>query len=117
METATGRRRWRWHRVALVGLGAAVLLGVYATGLGPVTGSMVTGQPASSTNFQTTTQSPAVTVGGAAASIIFSGLTPGLLGIYQINAQLPASVPAGAQTPLVVTIGGQRTPATVLPTR
>jgi hypothetical protein len=34
MEMATGRRRWRWHRVALVGLGAAVLVGVYATGLG-----------------------------------------------------------------------------------
>jgi hypothetical protein len=34
METATGRRRWRWRRVALVGLGAAVLAGVYATGIG-----------------------------------------------------------------------------------
>jgi len=91
---------------------------IYATGLGPVTGAMVTGQPASSTAFQKTTQDPIVTVGGVpAASIIFSGLTPGLLGIYQINVQLPANVTAGAQTPLVVTIGGQRSPAIALPTR
>lgn len=34
METATGWWRWRWPRVALVGLGAAVLVGVYVTGLG-----------------------------------------------------------------------------------
>jgi uncharacterized protein (TIGR03437 family) len=91
---------------------------IYATGLGPVTGAMVTGQPASSTTFQKTTQDPTVTVGGGpAASIIFSGLTPGFLGIYQINVQLPANVPAGAQTPLVVTIGGQRSPTIALPTR
>jgi uncharacterized protein (TIGR03437 family) len=91
---------------------------IYATGLGPVTGAMVTGQPASSTTFQTTTQNPIVTVGGVpAASIIFSGLTPGLLGIYQINVQLPASVPAGSQTQLVITIGGQRSPGMALPTR
>jgi uncharacterized protein (TIGR03437 family) len=91
---------------------------IYATGLGPVTGAMVTGQPASSTTFQKTTQDPTVTVGGLpAASIIFSGLTPGFLGIYQINVQLPVNVPAGAQTPLVVAIGGQRSPTIALPTR
>ncbi|PWU12039.1 MAG: hypothetical protein C5B51_01465 [Terriglobia bacterium] len=89
---------------------------IYGTGLGPVTGGMVTGQPASTTSLQHTTTDPVVTVGNARASLIFSGLTPGFLGIYQINAQLPGSVPSGSQTPLAITIGGQ-TSFSVLPTR
>jgi uncharacterized protein (TIGR03437 family) len=35
----------------------------------------------------------------------FSGLAPGFVGLYQVNAVVPADAPAGIQ-PLVVSIGG-----------
>jgi uncharacterized protein (TIGR03437 family) len=78
---------------------------------------MVTGQPASLTSLQPTTQNATVTIGGAPATVLFAGLAPGYIGFYQINVQRPASLAAGPQTPLVVSIGGQTSPATALPTK
>ena len=57
-------------------------LTIWATGLGPVV---------SNGEFQLTKTSPAVRIGGAASRILFSGLAPGWLGIYQVNVELPAS--------------------------
>jgi len=91
---------------------------VYATGLGPVSGSMATGQTASLTALQPTTpQQATATVAGSAASVLFSGFTPGFIGLYQVNVQLPASFSAGPQTQLVVSIGGVSSPAFALPTQ
>jgi uncharacterized protein (TIGR03437 family) len=36
-----------------------------------------------------------VTIGGSTASYSFAGLTPGLVGVYQINAEAPAGVTPG----------------------
>lgn len=47
-----------------------------------------------------------VTIGGVAASVVFAGLTPGLSGLYQINVQMPAGIPPGNNTPVIVTVGG-----------
>jgi uncharacterized protein (TIGR03437 family) len=38
-------------------------------------------------------------------SVFFSGLSPGFVGLYQINVTLPASLPSGTQQ-LVVTSNG-----------
>ena len=35
----------------------------------------------------------------------FSGLTPGLVGLYQINVLVPPNAPIGASVPVVVSIG------------
>ena len=51
-------------------------LEIYATGLGPVSG-------------QSTTNTPKVTIGGADANVLFSGLAPGFPGLYQVNAVVP----------------------------
>ena len=89
---------------------------VYATGLGPVSGAMVTGKPASSTSLQPTTPQPATaTLGGIPATVSFSGLTPGFTGLYQVNVQVPANVPSGSF--LSISIGGERAPAVPLPTK
>jgi uncharacterized protein (TIGR03437 family) len=45
-----------------------------------------------------------VTVGGITASTTFAGITPGLVGVMQINFQVPQTVALGPQ-PVVVTIG------------
>ena len=32
------------------------------------------------------------------ANVTYSGLAPGYLGLYQVNAQIPAGVPSGEQS-------------------
>jgi uncharacterized protein (TIGR03437 family) len=89
---------------------------VYATGLGPVSGAMITGKPASSTSLQLTTPQPATAMlGGIPAPVSFSGLTPGFTGLYQVNVKVPANVPPGSF--LSISIGGQSAPAVPLPTQ
>ncbi|HEY1492892.1 MAG TPA: hypothetical protein VGF49_00055, partial [Candidatus Solibacter sp.] len=89
---------------------------VYATGLGPVTGAMVTGKPASSTVLQPTSPDQATAkIGSLNAPVSFSGLSPGFTGLYQINVQIPPNVPAGSS--LVITIGGTSSPAVPISTR
>ena len=89
---------------------------VYATGLGPVSGGMVTGKPASSTSLQPTTpQQATATIGSVPAVVAFSGLTPGFTGLYQVNVQIPANVPPSSS--LVITIGGVSSPPVPLPTK
>jgi uncharacterized protein (TIGR03437 family) len=49
-----------------------------------------------------------VTIGGVAATVSFSGLAPGNVGLYQVNVQVPAGVTAGARVPVMMTINGQQ---------
>ena len=48
-----------------------------------------------------------MTIGGVPAVIEYSGLAPGYLGLYQVNAQIPMDAPTGEQ-PLSLTINGVR---------
>jgi uncharacterized protein (TIGR03437 family) len=38
---------------------------------------------------------------------VFSGLSPEFVGVFQINATIPAGVAPGNQVPLVLEIGGR----------
>jgi uncharacterized protein (TIGR03437 family) len=38
--------------------------------------------------------------------VIFSGLAPGFVGLYQVNVQVPAAAPSGAAVPVALTIAG-----------
>jgi len=38
--------------------------------------------------------------------LIFSGMTPGIVGLYQVNVSVPSDAPTGTQ-PLKLSIGGQ----------
>ena len=54
-----------------------------------------------------------VTIGGQAAPVAFAGQAPGaILGLYQVNATVPANAASGIQ-PVVVTIAGQASQAGV----
>jgi uncharacterized protein (TIGR03437 family) len=79
---------------------------IYCTGLGPVTNQPPTGSPASSSPVSTTPTNPTVTIGGAQATVTFSGLAPGFVGAYQVNALVPAGSSKGAAVPVVIAIGG-----------
>jgi len=79
---------------------------VYANGLGPVDRPIVSGDPTPSTLPLTNTRvSPAVTIGGSTAPVAFSGLTPGSVGLYQLNVVVPADAPTGTEQ-MKISIGG-----------
>ncbi|MBM3795224.1 MAG: hypothetical protein FJW31_14400 [Acidobacteria bacterium] len=78
---------------------------LYGNGLGPVSNQPGSGEPSPAGPLAETRSTPAVTIGGRPAQVLFSGLTPGSVGLYQINIIPAADTPTGLQ-PVVVTIGG-----------
>jgi len=48
---------------------------------------------------------PKVTLGGVNCPVTFAGLTPGQIGIYQINVNVPQGVTQGLSVPLTVSQG------------
>src|SRR6476646_3958370 len=79
---------------------------IYANGLGTVDSPQTSGEPASSTGLVRTNAAPTVTIGARSATVDFSGLTPGIVGLYQVNVSIPTDAPAGTQS-LKLSIGGQ----------
>lgn len=81
----------------------------YVTGVGAVSPAISTGAaPAASTALTALpapTQTTTVTIGGIGATIDFIGITPGLVGVTQINVEVPSGIATGAQ-PVVVKVGG-----------
>jgi uncharacterized protein (TIGR03437 family) len=91
------------------------VLAVYCTGLGPVNMAVQSGSPAPDTPpFALTQNMPTATIGNASAFISFSGLAPDLVGVYQINFQVPANTPSGNQ-PLVISTGGYSSNTATVP--
>ncbi|MBI4444111.1 MAG: hypothetical protein HY649_12155 [Acidobacteria bacterium] len=68
---------------------------IYATGLGPVDPDPGPGNPASASPLSLTVYPVLATVGGVAAPVLFSGLTPGFVGLNQVNIQIPPQSPFG----------------------
>jgi len=87
---------------------AGQYIAIFANGLGPVVNTPADGAPApSEPPFATTTMTPTVTIGGVPAPVIpYSGLAPGLVGLYQVNVQVPAGVASGDAVPVVVSMNG-----------
>jgi uncharacterized protein (TIGR03437 family) len=56
---------------------------------------------------------PVVSIGGVGLDVQYAGLAPGSVGLYQINANVPKSVPQGLEMPLVIAQGGNSTTLTV----
>lgn len=81
-------------------------ISIFCTGLGPVTNQPPTGFAAPSAPLSRTLSTPMVRIGNVDCTPQFSGLAPGFLGLYQVDAQVPADVPPGDRVPLSMTIGG-----------
>jgi len=82
------------------------VLQIYCTGLGPVNNQPASGAAASDAQLSKTTAIPTVTVGGVSATVLFSGLAPGSVGEYQVDALVPAGSSKGGSVPVVISIGG-----------
>ncbi len=87
---------------------------LYANGLGPVTNQPSTGSPSPLSPLAATTTTPVVTIGNQQAQVLFSGLTPTAIGLYQIDILVPSALMPGTQT-VTVSIGGATSPASSLP--
>lgn len=68
---------------------------IFLTGLGNVNPPIADGAPGPSNPLSKVTASILVTVDGQTAPVTFAGLAPGLVGLYQINAQIPTGVRSG----------------------
>ena len=88
---------------------------IFCTGLGPVSNQPATGALSPANPPALTTTVPTVTVGGAPAEVLFSGLTPGDVGLYQVNVLIPVGAPTGTAVPIVISIGGIAAIPTAIP--
>jgi uncharacterized protein (TIGR03437 family) len=89
---------------------------VYANGLGAVDNPPPSGEATPAQPLASTLVTPTVTIGGVAAHVLFSGLTPGSIGLYQIDVVVPANAPAGVQ-PVVIAQNGVSSQPANLPVR
>ncbi len=80
---------------------------IFCTGLGPVLPEVPSGNVAPGTEpLARTVSPPLVNIGGIPAEVVYSGLAPGFVGLYQVNVEVPVglsppnSQPEGAAPPV-----------------
>lgn len=77
---------------------------IYCTGLGATNPTVASGQPA--VGAPRATIPVTVTIGGVTVPADFAGLSPGFVGLYQVNIPVPAGVLPGSAVQLFLTQGG-----------
>ena len=82
---------------------------IWATGLGRTSPAIDSGMPSPSDPLPSAVIQPNIQLGGVALDVQYAGLVPGSVGLYQINASVPRSVPLGLSIPLVIAQGGSST--------
>lgn len=89
---------------------------VYLTGIGDLTATPPNGEPSGSDPLSAASAPPAVTAAGSAAEVFFAGLTPGFVGLAQLNIRLPQDLSsAGDVVELVIMFPGGGSTAVDLP--
>jgi len=76
--------------------------------------TLLSGYAAPSSPLYVTANNPTVTIGGVTAPVAFSGLSPGFVGLWQINVQIPANAPVGSGVPLVISFGEKNSRSTTI---
>ncbi len=76
---------------------------IFCIGLGKVQGDLASGLPS---NGEAALAQVQATIAGRAAQVIFSGLAPGFVGLYQVNAFVPSGVPPGRAEVVLSTAAG-----------
>jgi uncharacterized protein (TIGR03437 family) len=80
---------------------------MYALGLGAVTPTLAIGDGTPSAPYEYAVGPVTVTIGGIPATVLFAGLTPGYVGLYQVNVAMPSGVAPGGQVPVTVSVAGK----------
>jgi uncharacterized protein (TIGR03437 family) len=79
---------------------------IWGTGAGAVAPPVSAGQAAPVSPLSTTPQYPTVTIGGVPAQVLFTGLAPGFVGLWQINVVVPQNAPVGDDIPVQISLDG-----------
>lgn len=82
---------------------AGSYVSIFATGIGSTSSLIADGQAAPGSPVITGVGATSVTIGGMPAPVLFSGLAPGLVGLWQLNVLLPDTLPTELATSLRVT--------------
>jgi uncharacterized protein (TIGR03437 family) len=83
-------------------------ISLYATGLGAVTTNLPLGAAGPAYPTAATAGFPQILLGGVPLMVAFSGLAPGYVGLYQVNATVPSISQQGGLTgPLTLVDNGQ----------
>jgi len=92
------------------------ILHIYATGLGAVSPALEEGVAAPSQPLATSISNPNVFLSGRQLAVAYSGLAPGLAGVWQLDVALPADAPTGPDLVLTVALGAgeHSVPVTVI---
>jgi uncharacterized protein (TIGR03437 family) len=85
---------------------------MYATGLGALNPPLATGAPSTGNE---TAVAATLTVDGLPAQVLFSGTTPGLVGLNQINFRIPASTRTANNIPVVLSSGAKQSNSVTIP--
>ena len=78
----------------------------YLTGSGPVSPAVKDGTPAPTAPLSSAATAYSAKIGSVTATVSFAGLTPGFIGLMQMNIVVPSTLGSGVY-PLSVTIDGQ----------
>ena len=80
---------------------------IYATGLGAVSNAPPFGDAGSADALSRTLGNTIAVIGTSRAAVLYSGLAPGLPGVYQVNAVIPQDVPTGDRVPATIQVNEQ----------
>ena len=83
-------------------------LEMYVTGLGQVSPLVDAGAISPSDPPASALSVPEVKLGGVTLPVDFAGLSPGSVGLYQINVRVPGDVPQGLTVPLTIKQGNSQ---------
>jgi uncharacterized protein (TIGR03437 family) len=87
----------------------------YVAGMGVTSPAVSSGTASPSANLPSLLDAPTLTLNGApVTNVLFAGLTPTLVGLYQVDFQVPMNAPNG-DLPLVLTQTSGVTASTILP--
>ncbi|HUA20693.1 MAG TPA: hypothetical protein VMB25_18220 [Bryobacteraceae bacterium] len=86
---------------------------LYLTGMGATSPPVPTGVPAPASPLAEAIIQPQVTVDGAPAQLLFAGLSPGSVGLYQVDVQIPPTAQSGDLAIVVNQAGAASNTATI----
>jgi uncharacterized protein (TIGR03437 family) len=83
---------------------------IYCTGLGVVSPAVADGAVTPISPLSMVQNDVTVTIGGLPAGVLFAGLAPTGIGLYQINVSVPSGISPGDQIPVNLTVDQQPGP-------
>jgi uncharacterized protein (TIGR03437 family) len=89
---------------------------MYLVGMGQTDYAVASGAASPGSPLARATSAPVVMLGGSPAPVLFAGLTPGSVGLYQIDIQVP-NVAVDGNLMLTVIQGGVVSNAAIVPVR